>query len=34
VLYRPAAIIALIIISSRLCTPALLLNDGGYSTSS
>ena len=30
---RPAAIIALIIISSGPCTPALLLNDGGYSTS-
>ena len=31
---RPAAIIALIIISSGPCTPALLPNDGGYSTSS
>ena len=31
---RPAAIIALIIIISGPCTPALLPNDGGYSTSS
>ena len=31
---RPAAIIALIIISSGPCTPGLLPNDGGYSTSS
>ena len=31
---RPAAIIALILISSGPCTPALLPNDGGYSTSS